>query len=116
MAWRWRHGDGVYARTSFFEPVFLLLQPTHFCRNNGGGGGGSASKQHLLLPMGSTLLKRRLLQRRGWAVASVCAADWERLRGAAPKRAFLAAAVEAAEAEADAAAAAAAAAWPLAGG
>jgi hypothetical protein len=53
--------------------------------------------------MGSTLLKRRLLQCQGWVVVSICVTDWEQLRSAAQKRAFLSAAIAAAEAGAAAA-------------
>jgi len=84
--------------------------PTHYCRNAlpgstaGGGSTGSGSSAGLpkgnerIEPLGASLLKRRLLQQQGWTVVSVNAAAWEGLRGAAQKRAFLAAAVAAAEA------------------
>jgi hypothetical protein len=69
--------------------------PSHFCRNSSGHG-SSAVQPAPQLPTGSTLLKRRLLHRAGWRVASVGAADWERLRSAAQKRAYLGAAIAAA--------------------
>lgn len=98
--------------------------PTHFCRNTppswssgsstssasgasgsgaSSGGGGAHARQaseRALQPLGATLLKRRLLQQQGWVVVSIDTANWERLRGAAQKRAFLEAAIAAAEAAA----------------
>lgn len=85
--------------------------PSHFCRNicsgssgSGGNAGtsGAAPPEVARRPLGATLLKRRLLRQQGWAVASVDAAAWEGLRGAAQKRAALAVALAAAEAGAEA--------------
>lgn len=70
--------------------------PSHFCRN-GCSRGGSAVQPSQQLPTGGTLLKRRLLERAGWRVASVSAADWELLRSPAQKRSYLGAAIAAAE-------------------
>ena len=89
--------------------------PTHFCRNRLPSGSSSSSSDgdgrssrssgaqpedgQQAQPLGATLLKRRLLERQGWTVVSVDAGQWERQRGAAQKRAFLAAAVADAEAQ-----------------
>ena len=74
--------------------------PSHFCRNSPPSSSSTPAStpttQSQLLPMGGTLLKRRLLQQAGWTVVSVDAAQWEQLRGAQQKRAFLGAAIAAA--------------------
>lgn len=64
------------------------------------GGGGAHARQaseRALQPLGATLLKRRLLQQQGWVIVSIDTAHWECLRGAPQKRAFLEAAIAAAE-------------------
>lgn len=71
--------------------------PSHYCRN-APASSSSAQQESEPLPLGSTLLKRRLLEQQGWAVVSVNAAQWEALRGGDAKRWFLAAGVAAAEA------------------
>ena len=74
--------------------------PSHFCRSSPPSSSSTPAStpttHSQLLPMGGTLLKRRLLQQAGWTVVSVDAAQWEQLRGAQQKRAFLGAAIAAA--------------------
>jgi hypothetical protein len=74
--------------------------PSHFCRNSppstSSTPASAPTAQPQLVPMGGTLLKRRLLQQAGWTVVSVGTAQWEQLRGAQQKRAFLGAAIAAA--------------------